>query len=127
MGLTGAFADVAGLAECLEGIHAGRADESILDKYDEVRRNIFDTVISPISTANYLRVASDPDMVDVLAQDPFLKMVEAAKSDAMVKERINQVSVVALVGKEYGLKLTLNRVLMLCCMTLHNIIMTRSK
>ncbi|CAI6340539.1 unnamed protein product [Periconia digitata] len=90
MGLTGGFADVTGLAECLEGIHAGKADESILDKYDEVRRDIFHKVISPISTANYLRVAAHPDKVDVLAEDPFLKMVQAAKGDREIKEKLDQ-------------------------------------
>ncbi|TVY45347.1 FAD-dependent monooxygenase [Lachnellula occidentalis] len=90
MGLTGGFADVAGLAECLEGIHAGKADESILDKYDEVRREIFHHVISPTSTANYLRVASDPDKVNILEEDPFLKMVHAAKNDPVIKEKLNK-------------------------------------
>jgi 2-polyprenyl-6-methoxyphenol hydroxylase-like FAD-dependent oxidoreductase len=91
MGLTGGFADVAGLAECLEGIHAGKADESILDKYDEVRRDIFHKVISPVSTANYLRVASDPDKLNVLEEDPFLKMVHAAKDDPAVREKLDKV------------------------------------
>jgi 2-polyprenyl-6-methoxyphenol hydroxylase-like FAD-dependent oxidoreductase len=93
MGLTGGFADVTGLAECLEGIHTGKADDSILDKYDEVRREIFHKVISPISTANYLRVASDPDEVNVLETDPFLKMVHAAKSDPAIKQKLNEVRV----------------------------------
>ncbi|KAK3201621.1 hypothetical protein GRF29_164g13824, partial [Pseudopithomyces chartarum] len=89
MGLTGGFADVTGLAECFEGIHTGKADESILDKYDEVRREIFHKVISPISTANYLRVASDPDKVNVLETDPFLKTVNAAKSDPTIKQKLD--------------------------------------
>jgi 2-polyprenyl-6-methoxyphenol hydroxylase-like FAD-dependent oxidoreductase len=93
MGLTGGFADVAGLAECLEGIYAGKADESILDKYDEVRRNIFHQVISPISTANYLRVESDPDKVNILEEDPFLKTVHAAKRDPVIKEKLDKVGV----------------------------------
>ncbi|MCJ1424708.1 hypothetical protein MMC29_002596, partial [Sticta canariensis] len=38
LGLTGGFADVTGLADCLEGIATGEADDRILDKYDEVRR-----------------------------------------------------------------------------------------
>ena len=93
MGLTGGFADVTGLAECFEGIHTGKADESILDKYDEVRREIFHKVISPISTANYLRVASDPDKVNVLETDPFLKTVHAAKSDPTIKQKLDDVRV----------------------------------
>ena len=101
MGLTGGFADVAGLAECLEGIHSGKADESILDKYDEVRREIFHRIISPISTANYLRVESDPDKVDVLEEDPFLNMVHAAKRDPAIKEKLDKVGVCSFCSDMY--------------------------
>lgn len=125
MGLTGGFADVAGLAECLEGIHAGKADESILDKYDEVRREIFHKVISPISTANYLRVASDPNKVDVL-EDPFLKMVHTAKSDPAIKEKLNKVKLRPFCSNIY-VKTNLTRAYMLCYTTSHNTIMTRYK
>jgi len=124
MGLTGGFADVAGLAECLEGIYAGKADESILDKYDEVRRNIFHQVISPISTANYLRVESDPDKVNILEEDPFLKTVHAAKSDPVIKEKLDKVGVWSFCFNLY-VQLTLARGYMLCYTTLHNTITIR--
>lgn len=70
LGLTGGFADVTGLAECLEGIATGQADDGILDKYDEVRRSIFLTVIDPISTANFLRI-SNLDSDAAITKDPF--------------------------------------------------------
>nr|BBL33418.1 putative flavin dependent monooxygenase [Lachnum palmae] len=90
LGLSGGFADVTGLAECLVGIHQGKADHSILDKYDEVRRSIFESIISPISTANYLRCStSDPETV-LDGKDQFLSMVAAAKTDPKIKEKINQ-------------------------------------
>jgi hypothetical protein len=34
------------------GIHTGRADDSILDAYDEVRRRIWHDIIDPISSDN---------------------------------------------------------------------------
>ena len=56
MGLTGGFADVGGLYDCLHGIYAGLADDSILDKYDEVQRERYNTVIDPISSGNIRRL-----------------------------------------------------------------------
>ncbi|MCJ1416208.1 hypothetical protein MMC32_002543 [Xylographa parallela] len=89
LGLTGGFADVTGLADCLEGIATGKADESILDKYDEVRRSIFHTVVDPISTANFLRVSAL--VTDAaIEKDPFMKMCAAAKHDPKVKEKMEK-------------------------------------
>lgn len=52
MGLTGGFADVGGLYDCLYGIYTGQADDAILDKYDEIRREKYWSVIDPISTGD---------------------------------------------------------------------------
>lgn len=90
LGLTGGFADVTGLAECLEGIATTQADDSILDKYDEVRRSIFHTVIDPISTANFLRVSSLATDA-AIEKDPFISMCAAAKNDRKVKEKMEKV------------------------------------
>ena len=90
LGLTGGFADVCGLAECLEGIAMGKADERILDKYDEVRRGIYHSVIDPVSTSNFYRVSTvDPEGAP--GNDPFLSMCVAAKSDPKAKEKIEKV------------------------------------
>jgi 2-polyprenyl-6-methoxyphenol hydroxylase-like FAD-dependent oxidoreductase len=48
LGFTGGLVDVGGLAECLAGINSGRADDSILDKYDEIRRELYHSVINPV-------------------------------------------------------------------------------
>ena len=90
LGLTGGFADVMGLAECLEGIVTGQADEDILDKYDEVRRSIFHTYIDPVSTANFLRVSA-LGTDEAIEKDPFIAMCVAAKSDPKVKEQMEKV------------------------------------
>jgi 2-polyprenyl-6-methoxyphenol hydroxylase-like FAD-dependent oxidoreductase len=61
LGLTGGLVDVGGLAECLAGISMGVAGDEILDKYDVVRRELYQTVINVVSSDNFLRVsATDP-------------------------------------------------------------------
>ncbi|KAK3988698.1 hypothetical protein QBC44DRAFT_397563 [Cladorrhinum sp. PSN332] len=72
MGLTGGIADVGGLYDCLLGIHTGQADDSILGKWDEVRRDIWHKVINPISTDNLKRLYqySGPD--EAMEKDPFI-------------------------------------------------------
>ncbi|KAK3302923.1 uncharacterized protein B0T15DRAFT_402797 [Chaetomium strumarium] len=75
MGLTGGIADVGSLYESLVGIHTGQADDSILDKYDEVRRKIWHDIINPVSSENMSRLFkySGPD--EAMEKDPFFKMV----------------------------------------------------
>lgn len=122
LGLTGGFADVTGLSECLEGIATGQADESILDKYDEVRRSIFHTVIDPISTGNFLRI-STLDTDTAIEKDPFISMCAAAKNDPKIKEKMGRVPVP--ISLAYLAMLTLRRASMLLVMTLHNITIAR--
>ena len=90
LGLTGGFADTIGLAECLVGIANGQADRSILDKYDEERRAIFNSFINPISTGNFHRATSG-DADKLLDNDPFLAMCAAAQTDAKVEEKLQKV------------------------------------
>lgn len=77
MGLTGGLADVGGLYDCLYGVYAGLADESILDKYDEIRREKYNTIIDPMSSANIRRLW-DPEAIE---QDEFIQMVRRAETD----------------------------------------------
>ncbi|KAI3551473.1 FAD binding domain-containing protein [Colletotrichum abscissum] len=80
MGLTGGIVDVGDLFDCLAGIHDGRADDDILDKYDRYRREKFNQFTNPVSEANLKRMASDPDKVE--ANDPgIVAMREADKAD----------------------------------------------
>jgi 2-polyprenyl-6-methoxyphenol hydroxylase-like FAD-dependent oxidoreductase len=75
MGLTGGIVDVGGLAECLEGIATGVADDKILDLYDSVRKAKWEDVINPISSSNFLRVsATDPETA--IEKDEFLALVK---------------------------------------------------
>ncbi|KAL3487483.1 hypothetical protein BJX62DRAFT_228004 [Aspergillus germanicus] len=75
MGLTGGLVDVGNLYDCLAGMSDGLVDESILDKYDEVRRAKFRTIIDPLTTANFQR------MFQGLQSDEFLKLVSKAETD----------------------------------------------
>lgn len=79
MGLTNGMVDVGGLADCLIGIHSGLADEDILEKYDSVRRGIFQNVVDGITTANLKRIMQDSSQA--LENDPFLQACrDAAQS-----------------------------------------------
>ena len=110
-----------GLFECLQGIATGQADGSILDKYDEVRRSIFNTIIDPISTANFLRI-STLDTEAAIEKDPFISMCVAAKKDPEIKEKMNKVALTAFVPLAI---LTRCRASMLRVMILRSIILVR--
>ncbi|KAH8807380.1 hypothetical protein F5884DRAFT_856961 [Xylogone sp. PMI_703] len=80
LGLTGGIADVGGLYDCFMGIHKGQADESILDKYDEIRREIYKNFIDPLSTENFKRIwDQDPDKA--LENDEFFKLIQKVALD----------------------------------------------
>jgi 2-polyprenyl-6-methoxyphenol hydroxylase-like FAD-dependent oxidoreductase len=90
LGLTGGFADAIGLSECLIGVHMGRADQSILDKYDEVRRSIYKNFTDPISTSNFMRVStSDPETI--LEKDPVLATFARMHDDSKFRDDFDRV------------------------------------
>ncbi|KKY35456.1 putative fad binding domain-containing protein [Diaporthe ampelina] len=70
MGLTNGMVDVGGLADCLIGIHRGLATEDILDKYDDVRRGIFQDVVDGITTMNLERIMQDSTMLANVMRGP---------------------------------------------------------
>ena len=72
--------DIEGLYECLIGVFEGKADESILDKYSEIRRQRYQTIVDPVSTDNIKRLyTQDPDKA--LENDSFLKLLNDMKDD----------------------------------------------
>jgi hypothetical protein len=80
LGLTGGLVDIEGLYECLIGVYEGKADESILDKYSEIRRQRYQTIVDPVSTDNIKRLyTQDPEKA--LENDSFLKMLNDIKDD----------------------------------------------
>jgi 2-polyprenyl-6-methoxyphenol hydroxylase-like FAD-dependent oxidoreductase len=87
LGLTGGMVDSGNLADCLIGIADGVADDSILDKYDEIRRAMWHKIINPVSSDNILRMhAQDPDTA--LETDEFLKLLVKAEKDPQLMEQL---------------------------------------
>ena len=82
LGLTSGIADAGSLIDCLYGIHDGKADLNILDRYDEDRRRVYKTQTSPISTGNLERMMKDVE--SVVANDPFITNL-AAKNEQFVR------------------------------------------
>jgi hypothetical protein len=68
----------------------GRADQSILDKYDEVRRSIYKNFTDPISTSNFMRVStSDPETI--LEKDPVLATFARMHDDSKFRDDFDRV------------------------------------
>jgi 2-polyprenyl-6-methoxyphenol hydroxylase-like FAD-dependent oxidoreductase len=89
MGLTGGVVDVDGLFQCLEGIHRGVADDSVLNTWSDVQRQKWHEIINPVSSGNIKRLfAQDPDKA--LEEDEFLKMVKKAETDDELSEQMQQ-------------------------------------
>lgn len=79
-GCMGAILDVAGLADCFAGYLEGKADESILDAWAEIRRDKFVTYIDRRSRMNLDRISkTDPNTV--LESDKFLGILKDIEGD----------------------------------------------
>lgn len=90
MGLTGGLVDAGNLFDCLYGIATGQADDSILDKYSDIRIQKYQEIINPVSSANIKRLwDSSPGAIK---SDPFFQAVERAKTDKEFEQRMGQVS-----------------------------------
>lgn len=80
LGLVGGIIDVGGLSDCLNGIFQGKANLSILDRYDTVRREKYDTIVNPISSENFRRLwDQDPEIA--AEKDPFLQLLQQVAGD----------------------------------------------
>jgi 2-polyprenyl-6-methoxyphenol hydroxylase-like FAD-dependent oxidoreductase len=88
LGLTGGMVDAGNLADCLIGLAEGIADDSILDKYDVIRRGMWHDIINPISSDNLRRMHTfNPDTA--LDDDEFLKtLAKAEKDPEMMRQMI---------------------------------------
>ncbi|EYE94441.1 FAD-dependent oxidoreductase [Aspergillus ruber CBS 135680] len=80
LGLTGGIADAGSLFDALMGIHMGLSDDSILDKYSEVRRKIWSDVIDPASREN-LRRPHEQEASTARENDEFFKLCVRAEAD----------------------------------------------
>ena len=88
LGLTGGILDAAAISDALIGMYVGKAGDSILDKYVQIRRQIFVETVNPTSQANKLRLHdSDPDTIG--DRDPFLNMLRNASFEELQRIRAN--------------------------------------
>jgi hypothetical protein len=104
LGLTGGLVDAGNLFDCLNGIHQGLANDSILSRYDEVRREMYEKIINPISSENIRRLWQDPTAA--LKEDKFLEMCRKAETDPELSRRMQEVEIPHLVTVS---KLTMNK------------------
>src|SRR5271169_7251450 len=77
LGLTGGMVDAGNLADLFDRWAYGFANEDILDKYCEIRREMWHKYINPISSSNIFRM--HPLNLDNVHDDPFFKMLDDAK------------------------------------------------
>jgi hypothetical protein len=94
MGLTGGLVDVGNLFDCLYGIFTGQADDSILDKYSEVRIQKYHELIDPISSGNIRRVWDESD--EAIANDTFFEMISRAEKDPEFAQQMAKVRIVSI-------------------------------
>lgn len=87
MGLTGGLADIGGLFQRLEGMHAGLADPSILTTWSDVQVKKWHEIINPISSGNIKRLF-DQDPEKALENDDFLKMLKKAETDVELSRQM---------------------------------------
>ncbi|KAK4942593.1 hypothetical protein LTR10_017722 [Elasticomyces elasticus] len=90
LGLTTGVADVGSLIDCLYGIHTGVTSLSILDKYDEKRRQIFLDITDVMSTANFKRIMQGAE--GVAERDPILQLLAKAQTDPNVAAALSKAS-----------------------------------
>ena len=76
--------------DSLDGIHRGLADDSILDKYDEIRRKIWHDIINPMSSENMTRLYT-LDADTAVDNDPFFKLLKQAEQDQELMDRMKHV------------------------------------
>ncbi|WAO90079.1 FAD-binding-3 domain-containing protein [Fusarium falciforme] len=87
LGLTGGIVDVGGLYDCLRGIYEHKADTTILDKYNEIRRQKWLDVIDVVSSSNLRRLFElDPERA--LETDSFFQMLKKAETDPACSQEL---------------------------------------
>lgn len=89
LGLTGGIADVTSLYDCLMAMQNGLADDSILDKYSEVRIKKWKEMIDPISRANFRKIwAPEADT----EREEFFQMCRKMENDEQLQKQSAGVS-----------------------------------
>lgn len=85
LGLTGGLLDAGALGDALTAVLTKGHDESVLDKYAKVRRDVFQNIINPASQGNLKRLwEADPETVG--ETDPFFRSLR--ETNPAVKAKI---------------------------------------
>lgn len=106
MGLTGGLVDAGNLFDCLYGIATGQADDSILDKYSEIRIQKYKEIIDPVSSSNIKRLwDASPEAIKA---DELFRAVERAKTDKEFDEQMKKASLSSVLLPIIGLLLFQN-------------------
>lgn len=87
LGLTGGIADVGNLFDALMGIHKDLADDTILDKYSEVRKRIWTETIDPMSRENFRRL-HDQDPDKARENDEFFQLCVKSETDSELAKEL---------------------------------------
>ncbi|KAJ2894626.1 FAD-dependent monooxygenase [Zalerion maritima] len=87
LGLTSGIVDTGNLADALAGVIRGVADESILDRYAEVRARAFDEVVDKVSSDNLARI-SQQDADEALSSDWLIKLLPVNEKNEYVGENV---------------------------------------
>lgn len=91
LGLTGGIVDVEGLFDCFRGVHCGKADETILKTYSDVRIKKYKEIVNPVSTQNLKRLCKlDPS--NVLGTDEVLQKVKQSENNPELSREIQSFS-----------------------------------
>lgn len=73
------------------GIHQGKTSDAILDKYDQVRRDMWHKFIDTVSSDNLRRLNSqDPEKA--LEEDKLLQTLQVASRDTSLARELQLVS-----------------------------------
>ncbi|KAH6666425.1 hypothetical protein B0J14DRAFT_620528 [Halenospora varia] len=88
MGLTGGIADISSLTDVLIAMHLGLTDDSILDKYSEVRIKKWREIIDPMSRANFGRLHDESLKAD---REEFFKGMDRMMAEKDRMKRIGDI------------------------------------
>ncbi|KAL1980059.1 hypothetical protein VTN96DRAFT_4678 [Rasamsonia emersonii] len=86
LGLTGGLLDAGALSDCLIAVLNNDVPDTVLDKYAELRRDIFLKVVDPTTQANIRRLFEN-DSETCRETDPFFRTLATASSSERQKIR----------------------------------------
>lgn len=88
--MTGGLSDIGSLVDCLYGIVDGKTDLNILEKWCEIRREIYHSYIDPVSITNMKRLTKAPHELKLM--DPFFQALTKAANDPALLADLRMVS-----------------------------------